>query len=297
MKFNGNINGMESLMTQNTQEPMEDILDALKAQETLFTPAGELHPNASISRSSIRPDGWNDEQAKRYYGKVYDTTGWTYLGNFSKLSIYERWVGTCACHEKAVMQCPNNDSLRYGALTWQGYYKTLEKLTEDKVEVQKDSGEPAVPKVPGKKGRAAIYKQVVESDDEALILSTYTAGATIQQTVEATNICQPAIRNFLADKGVLRARGSHFKEMVKARVPKEPKPPKEKKESTGHRGKVRTTNYVTPELVAKVAKMMVNKEGGGLVAIAKVENVNPNELSVALKAAGVVILRGKQKAA
>jgi len=60
------------------------------------------------------------------------------------------------------------------------------------------------------------------------------------------------------------------------------------------RGKPRTTIVVSPEIVTKVAAMLKKGQGGGMVAIAKTLNVNPNELSAALKAVGVELSRGRK---
>ena len=61
----------------------------------------------------------------------------------------------------------------------------------------------------------------------------------------------------------------------------------------GRRGRIKRTVDVTPELVQHTLKMI--REGSGMVAIAKEFNVNPAELSVALKEAGLVLQRGRPR--
>lgn len=62
--------------------------------------------------------------------------------------------------------------------------------------------------------------------------------------------------------------------------------------STGRRGKPKLTLEVTPELVEAAIALL--KNGMGMVAAAAEINVNPGELSPALKAAGVILQRGKK---
>jgi len=63
-------------------------------------------------------------------------------------------------------------------------------------------------------------------------------------------------------------------------------------ESTGRRGKPKLTQVITPELVEAAIALL--KNGMGMVAAAQEINVNPGELSPALKEAGVILQRGKK---
>jgi hypothetical protein len=65
----------------------------------------------------------------------------------------------------------------------------------------------------------------------------------------------------------------------------------------GQRGRIKRTVDVTPALVTKALKLLRKGEGGGMVAIANEANVNPAELSAALKKAGFIPQRGRKKAA
>jgi uncharacterized protein len=59
-------------------------------------------------------------------------------------------------------------------------------------------------------------------------------------------------------------------------------------------GRARSTQELTPELLAEALKKYHAKEGG-VVAIAKDMNLAPTELSEAFKAQGIELKRGRQK--
>lgn len=63
-------------------------------------------------------------------------------------------------------------------------------------------------------------------------------------------------------------------------------------ESTGRRGRAKLVQEITPELVQEAIGLL--KGGLGMVAAAQQLNVNPAELSVELKAQGVILQRGKK---
>ena len=62
---------------------------------------------------------------------------------------------------------------------------------------------------------------------------------------------------------------------------------------SSRRGKPRSTNVVTPGIIA-IGKARVGGNGETVGAVAKDLNVNPNEFSIALKAAGVEIRKGRK---
>jgi len=276
---------------------METITDELQALETPDMPeimtnmnsplvegAPVLHPNSVAGRSSIRPSGWDDKIAEKFYGLVYDTTGWTYMDNFRPLHMYQRWCATCACHEGPINQCVVNETLGFGPLDWQTFLKA--HIVVETV-INEETGEQVVvqPKTPSGRAPKGTFKQKVNPDSYEAIKKMYSEGSTIQEVSQEYTIAPQAVRDFLSEEGVLRKKGQSAK-------------PRAEGESTRKGfGRVRSTAFVTPELVAKVVKMLEKGKGGGVVAIAKEANVNPAELSKALKEAGVVIKKGKRKVA
>lgn len=162
---------------------------------------------------------------------------------------------------------------------------TVSEVTEV-VEIDEDGNERIVTKPSSSRAPRGSYAQKISKELMPIIRSEYVDNfATLADLSTKHMIAQSVIREFLAGENILRGRGSHMKNFG---------PTTKEGEPIQRRGRERSTIMVTPELVEKVKKMLAKGEGGGMVAIAKVENVNPAELSAALKAAGVVITKGRK---
>lgn len=246
-------------------------------------PTGRVHrytviQGPTISReSTFRPTEWNEEIAALYEVKAVDTTGWNYVDNFRKLNMYERWTQTCLCCGGAIMECLYNETLYFGAMEWQEYMKTLTPLTREGLEeVSEDSeGEAlAEPKVESTRRKKGTFKTTVDSDSMDEVKSEYISGLTIAEVAEKFTIAPAAIREFLATEGVLRKKGQSVNSS-----------------SDGRKGfgRKKTTLDITPEIIAKALEQYPAK---GVVVLAKELNVNPAELSKALKDSGASVRKG-----
>jgi len=111
------------------------------------------------------------------------------------------------------------------------------------------------------------------------ILTTYDSGLSVQNTWQKFSEYNfKTIYDIIKSSGKMRPRGAHLKNNPSIK-----------------RGKPKTTNDITPEILAAAIKSRT--ENMGVVAIAKAQNVNPALLSAALKKAGYVITRGKPRKA
>lgn len=125
-----------------------------------------------------------------------------------------------------------------------------------------------------KSPRKSGLRQSVDTEDMASIKDAYTNGTAVGDLVTQFNTAPKALYEFLKSENILRGRGE--------RTPN----------STVRLGKPKSTLAITSEMVEQGKDIVGNKKMG-LVEFAKSINVKPNELSAALKAAGVVIKKGR----
>ena len=238
-----------------------------------------LSPNNAVNITKVRPANWDETLAAEYSHKSLDTTGWTYLSNFRKLNFYEAMFYTCSCCAGPIRQCKNNETLHFKAEDWQKYYKEhnmnatpIESDTTEEVTTEdgyKPKSEPS-----STRRQKGSFAQVMTTDTtiQNNILEAYALpGSSIASLSTQFMIAPKALREFLASQNVLRGRGQGVQ-----------------RKST----RVRKTLPITPEIIAQAKAMYI--ASGGVVATAKILNVNAVELSAALQAAGEVISRGRK---
>ena len=274
----------EEVETQVAEAPTSSnkTLSVVEALRLTFCKPGKYVLNCD----DMTDDEWNVLYAKEFPGlRGSGTPEWYYTWNYCT-----------KCHSM-LSSCKSNPYGFFGAIgkarreVQARHYVArtsaapqAAQVTTDVVDEETGEVTQVVTTAPPKTRVAnGTLSQVVPPNSQKDVRSRYLAGATIAGVSEEFKIANKAVRDFLAQEGVLRKQGEQF-------VPTNPS-----EQPMVRRGKPRTTFLISKELVHKVAKMLATGRGGGLVAIAKAENVNPNELSVALKAAGVVIRRGAEK--
>jgi predicted transcriptional regulator len=248
--------------------------------DSLSPPVAE-HPNSSASKTASRPSNWDVNVAKRFMGKVIDTSGWSYFPQFKALNMYERLHNVCADCLGPIGQCINNETRQFGPLDWQKYYKAMAPKEEESIDPE--TGEAIVTLTPTGRMPKGSFKQAVNPDDQKAMKDAYTSGATLQEVSLQFMTAPKLVRDFLAEEGVLRKRGEStgkVKEVVEG-------------EPVARRGRVRSTIDLTEEIIVSALKRAQN--GEGVTALAKEENVNQVELSTALKERGLVVTKGKKK--
>jgi hypothetical protein len=224
------------------------------------------------------------------------------------------------------MQCLYNETTDFTGEQWGPYMKTLAPLKETPQDV-----EPVEPKPESTRRKNGSYASSVDINVSAGVKSAYVAGKTIAEVSIAFNIKPVPVRDFLFQEGVLRKKGQSKdfgrKKSTHAITPEiladalnqfpakgVTKLAKELHVNAadlskaikatgavikrgagsagiGKRGRVKTTLIVDKDIVAQGLQLL---ETMGVVKAASELNVNPNELSIALKAAGAIIKRGRK---
>lgn len=301
----------------------ELISSNLQVENNLLThPTGRVHKyplrtGALINSNDWRPAEWNEEVAKLYSLQEVNTNGWTYEKNFSKLNMYQRWTQTCLCCKAPIIQCLYNETLYFGAEQWQAYYKEY-KSQGDKMTALLEA-QPSVTNSSTRRKTFAITADIVSQAmkqyptvgivklakqlnvnpselsvamKEAGAMTTSTRGRKRTTVPVSGDILNLVIARYPGTSLVSLAKefNVNLAELTKAVKAEGVVVQRGAGNYTGRRGRERKTNLINQEIIQRAMAMLPT----GVVAIAKELNVNPAQLSAALKTEGIVIRKGRR---